>query len=169
MADTPADDAPPLSREDAPPPAPLRHARTIAHVMDGLIPIPGTRWRVGLDPLLGLFPAAGDWAAWTISFYLVVSAARLGAGAPLLARMLGNILLDALTGTVPLLGDLFDVAWKANDRNLALLEAHVAHLERTARRSKWLVGGVLAGGAGLLVGAAWGVWWVLSTVVGLVF
>lgn len=161
---TGADPLPP-----APVPAPLRRARTIAHVMDDLVPIPGTRWRVGLDPLLGLLPAAGDWATWVIAFYLLVAGAQLGAGAALLSRMLANIVADAVTGVVPLLGDLFDVVWKANDRNLRLLEAHVAHPERTARRSRWLVGGVLAGGVGVLAGGAWAAWWIVSTVAGLVF
>ncbi|UCC25633.1 MAG: DUF4112 domain-containing protein [Gemmatimonadales bacterium] len=150
-------------------PAPLARARAIAWVMDDLVPIPGTRWRIGVDPLLGLFPAVGDWVSWSIGFYLLVAAAQLRAGAPLLLRMLGNILGDAVAGVVPLLGDLFDATWKANNRNLELLEAHVAAPERTARRSRFLVGAVLVSGLGVLAAGAWAAGWLVVKAVGLVF
>jgi hypothetical protein len=126
--------------------------------MDELVRIPGTKWRVGIDPLLGLVPGTGDWIGWAISFHLMIAAAQLGAGAPLLVRMFGNILLDAVTGLVPVAGDVVDAAYKANSKNLRLLEAHVADPSHTARASKLRVAAVL-GGAGLfLIGAAWGMY-----------
>lgn len=151
------------------PPTPLLRARLVARVMDSLLPIPGTSWRVGLDPLLGLLPGAGDWIGWAVSLHLLVAGAQLGAGASLLLRMLGNLVLDAVTGLVPVLGDVFDAAWKANDRNLRLLEAHVARPERTMARSRLLVGGVLAASGTALVAGAWGTWWLLRSVTGWLF
>lgn len=159
----------PLSREPPPgerPPPHLARARAVARVLDDLVPIPGTSWRVGLDPLVGLLPGVGDWVVWGVGLNLVWSAWRLGAGAGLLLRMSGNLLLDAVVGAVPLLGDLFDFAWKANNRNLRLLEAHVADRTRTERASRWVLGGVLGGTVALLAAAAWAAVWVLRSVWG---
>jgi hypothetical protein len=76
-------------------------------------------------------PGVGDWIGAVLSLYLVYESARLGAPAQLLARMGGNILLEALIGTVPVLGDLFDFAWQANARNLALIEHHRSKVDST--------------------------------------
>lgn len=91
------------------------------------------------------------------------------AGPGLLLRMSGNLLLDALVGTVPVLGTLFDLGWKANNRNLELLEALHANPASTETASRWLVGGVLGGTAAALAGAAWGAIWVLQTVLAWIF
>ena len=148
----------------------LERARDVAHVLDDLIPIPGTSWRVGLDPLLGFVPGLGDWIGWAASLHLLVTGARAGADRATLVRMAANILLDALAGVVPVLGDAFDLGWKANRRNLALLEAVVAEPERTARASRWVVGLVVGGTVGLLAAASVAsvlfLRWVLATVVG---
>jgi hypothetical protein len=93
----------------------------------------------------------------------------MGARPGLLLRMSGNLLLDAAVGTIPALGTLFDLAWKANTRNLELLEELHAHPERTERGSRWLVGSILGGTVALLAAAAWAAVWVLRTVVGWVF
>jgi hypothetical protein len=139
-------------------PPPLARSRTIARVTDDLVRIPGTKWRVGIDPLLGLVPGTGDWIGWAISFHLMIAAAQLGAGAPLLVRMFWNILVDAVTGLVPVAGDVVDAGFKANSRNLRLLEAHVSDPSRTARASKLRVAAVLVGAGLILVGAAWGMY-----------
>lgn len=136
-------------------PAALRRARGLAWLLDDLLPIPGTSWRVGLDPLLGLLPGLGDWISWGMGLHLIWSAGRLGARAGLLLRMAGNLVVDAVVGAVPLLGDVFDMAWKANDRNLALLEDHVRDAARTERTSRWIVGTILGGSGALLGGAVW--------------
>src|SRR5687767_11533121 len=91
----------------------LNRVRALAWLLDRSIPI-GGGWRVGLDPILGLLPGAGDWIGAVLSLYVVFESARLGAPAHLLLRMGGNILVEALIGTVPLIGDLFDFAWQAN-------------------------------------------------------
>lgn len=105
----------------------VRRLRTLSYLLDNAIPIPGLNYRVGLDPILGLVPGGGDVLASLMSIYVVFEGARLGLGAPTLGRMGWNILVDTLTGMVPILGDLFDVTWKANSRNVALLEAHLAN------------------------------------------
>ncbi|MBD2022131.1 DUF4112 domain-containing protein [Leptolyngbya sp. FACHB-36] len=112
----------PVSRDAA-----LQRLRTISHVMDNAIPIPGTTYRVGIDPLLGLLPGAGDVAGSALSAYIILEAARFGLPRSTLTRMLVNLVLDSVFGSLPIIGDFFDATWKANSRNLALLEAHVAH------------------------------------------
>jgi DNA-binding transcriptional LysR family regulator len=136
------------------PPA-ITRARLISRLLDDLVRIPGTRRRVGLDPFLGLLPGLGDWIALVVSLDLLFSAAAMGVGVATLTRMAGNLLLDALVGMVPLLGDLFDLGWKANRRNLALLEAHMRDPARTRTGSRWVIGGIL-GAAVTTVGV--GVW-----------
>ena len=146
----------------------LARARRISRVLDDLIRIPGTRRRVGLDPLVGLLPGVGDWVTLVISLDLVFSAARLGAGAAVLFRMTGNLLIDALVGMVPFLGDLFDFRWKANKRNLILLESLVHDQEGTRRRSAWLIRAILAAVVTLVAAGIWVGWLVLRWVAGLV-
>lgn len=107
-------------------PAGLKRLRQISHVLDNAIPVPGTKARIGLDPILGLLPGAGDTLSGLMSVYIVFEAARMGVPAVTLGRMGMNILFDLLTGTVPVFGDLFDMGWKANSQNVALLEKHVA-------------------------------------------
>jgi hypothetical protein len=135
----------PQSASSAAPSAPraLREARVLARVLDDLVRVPLTRRRVGLDPVIGLVPVLGDWAGWVASVHLLLAAARLGAPASVILRMTGNALLDAVVGSVPLLGDLFDLGWKANRRNLALLERVVADPAAARRSSRLLVGAVL--------------------------
>lgn len=134
-------------RDPVPAPPPARrgadHLRTLGHLLDEAFPIPGTRFRVGFDSLLGLVPGVGDGLTSVLSAYIVVQAARLGVPVPVLARMLLNVAVDGLVGTIPVLGDLFDAGWKANVRNLALLRAE---LERPGpeRRSSALVVGAVA-------------------------
>lgn len=123
----------------------LNRLRSLSQILDNAIPIPGTPYRVGIDPLLGLFPAAGDYVSAAMSAYIVIEAAKLGASRATLSRMTLNIIIDALVGTVPVLGDLFDVAWKANAVNLELLEEHLRLSNTPTRRKKadWLFLGLL--------------------------
>lgn len=100
----------------------LARLRRLAWLLDRSIPI--GKWRIGLDPLLGLFPGAGDWLGALIAYYIVFEGARLGLPTPVLLRMGGNVLLEAIVGTVPVVGDLFDFAWQANTRNLRLIDRH---------------------------------------------
>ncbi|MEC4892667.1 MAG: DUF4112 domain-containing protein [Oscillatoria sp. PMC 1051.18] len=117
----------------------LARVRSLSYLLDNAIAIPGTPYRIGLDPLLGLFPAAGDYLGSAISAYIVLESARLGVPRNILLSMVGNIVLETLVGTVPMLGDLFDAAWKANAKNIALLEEHLGSPQPQERRkTDWL-------------------------------
>ena len=125
----------------------LRRLRQFSDLLDNAVAIPGTNYRVGIDPLLGLLPGGGDTLGAILSAYIVLQAAQLGAPRPTLVRMVWNILLDSLVGTIPLLGDFFDVAWKANSKNMALLEAHMRSPYNRQKADTWfiylLLGGVI--------------------------
>ena len=125
----------------------LRRLRQLTDVLDNAVAIPGTNYRVGIDPLLGLLPGGGDTLGAILSAYIVLQAAQLGAPRPTLVRMVWNILLDSLVGTIPLLGDFVDVAWKANTKNMALLEAHLRTPYNRQKTDTWfvylLLGGVI--------------------------
>ena len=95
--------------------------RVLARLMDAQFELPGTRFRFGLDALIGLVPGLGDAVTTAISAYIIAEARRLGVSRWVLARMIANVALDALVGAIPLAGDLFDAAFKANLRNLRLL------------------------------------------------
>jgi hypothetical protein len=99
----------------------------LARLMDTAFVVPGTQIRFGLDGLIGLVPGVGDAITTLISLYIVNEARALGAPPLLLARMVANVAVDGLFGAVPLVGDAFDVAFRANRRNMALL---LDHLER---------------------------------------
>ncbi len=103
-----------------------RRLRHIAVLMDGVLRVPGTRFRFGLSSLIGLPPGAGDAMLTAISLWIVWEGSKLGLPREKIARMLGNVAIEAALGSVPVLGDLFDVMWKANLRNLAIIEAHLA-------------------------------------------
>lgn len=126
----------------------------LARLLDQAFRVPGTSWRFGLDPLLGLVPGAGDLISAAIGAYGVMLAAQLGAPSSLLARMVLNLFVDTAIGSIPLAGDLFDFAFKANTRNRMLLERWLAEPRRTRRTSRallaLLIGGVLAVLAGII-------------------
>lgn len=109
------------------------HLRGLTRVLDDLFRIPGTRIRFGLDSVLGLVPGVGDIAGGALSMYALLVAHRMGAPPSVLLRIAGNIVVDMLVGTIPLLGDLFDVGFKANRRNLAILERYDATPHQTVR------------------------------------
>jgi hypothetical protein len=103
----------------------LARLETLATLMDAALVIPGTNVRIGFDALIGLVPGIGDLISAAVSGFVIVEAQRLGAPRWLLARMAGNVALDAIGGTIPLLGDLFDVAFRANLKNVRLLRRHL--------------------------------------------
>ena len=97
------------------------HLDQIASVLDDMFRVPGTQIRFGLDFLIGWIPGVGDAAAGIASLIIVVAAWRRGAALVTLARMITNVVLEALIGSIPVLGDAFHVLWKANRRNYRLL------------------------------------------------
>jgi hypothetical protein len=98
----------------------VERMRTVAHVLDDFVGIPGTNARVGLDPLLGSIPVVGDAISAGFSLYIVLESARLGVGFPTLLRMLANVTIDVAGGSVPYVGTLFDSVWKANQWNVEM-------------------------------------------------
>ncbi len=104
----------------------LRELRRFAHLLDEAFRIPIVGYRVGLEPILGLVPIIGDVSGFLISGYLIVRAARLGLPKSLVSRMIYNAVLDAAIGSIPIVGDIFDFFWKANKRNMRLVERHLA-------------------------------------------
>jgi hypothetical protein len=144
-----------------PNPSQLQRLRVLSHLLDDSVRVPGTGFRFGLDAVIGLIPGIGDASGAALSAYLLVEAGRLGAPKATLLRMAGNVGLEAVVGTVPVLGDLFDAGWKANLRNLRLLEEHLANPVATERASRGVLLGVVAGVALLLVGSAVLAGWIL--------
>ena len=102
----------------------LSGLRRIANLLDNAFVVPGTSYRVGLDPLVGLLPLVGDLVSPLFTIGVLLQARELGVPKVVLTRMLINVTIDAVVGAVPVFGDLFDFAWKSNDKNLALLELH---------------------------------------------
>lgn len=98
----------------------------LATLLDSAFLIPGTNIRFGFDALIGIVPGIGDILTTLISLYIVREARALGAPRLLVARMLANVAIDGAVGAVPLLGDAFDVVWRANRRNMALLQGYLA-------------------------------------------
>jgi hypothetical protein len=109
--------------------ATLNRIRKLSRLMDSAIRIPGTGFRIGLDPIIGLVPGAGDLISTAFSAYIIYLATRLGIPSKDLSQMILNIGLEAAVGTVPLVGDLFDAYYKSNIRNLAILEQHLQAAE----------------------------------------
>jgi hypothetical protein len=103
----------------------LRRVRRLSHLLDDWFRIPGTPYRLGLDGLIGLLPGVGDVLGAFLSAYILLQARQLGVPKPTLLRMVGNIVIEMLVGAIPLLGDIFDVAWKANRKNADLVDAYV--------------------------------------------
>ena len=100
--------------------AAVQRMRFVARLLDDSIRLPGTKFKIGLDPIIGVLPVAGDAVAAALSGYIILESARLGVSYLTLLRMLANVGVDFAVGSVPLVGDVFDAAWKANVRNLRL-------------------------------------------------
>lgn len=114
----------------------LERLRALGRLFDSAFAIPGTRWRFGVDALFGLVPGLGDLAGALVAVYSLKVANGLRLPVAIQMHMLGNIALDALAGTVPLLGDLFDFVYKAQTRNLKLIDDWLATPQATERRSR---------------------------------
>ncbi len=138
----------------------LHWVQGACNLMDNRFRIPGTQIRFGLDAVVGLIPYVGDMAGFVISGVMVLIMVRYGASGMLVVRMLGNVALDAAIGTVPLLGDIFDLRFRANRRNFKLLQAHYAE-GKYQGSAWWLVWLVL----GLLIAMAFVLFYVVIRVV----
>lgn len=112
--------------------------KALAWLLDSSIRLPGG-FRIGVDALFGLLPFFGDAAGVVLSGYIVSQAARLGLPLSVIGRMLFNVAVEGVIGVIPIFGDIFDAAWKANQRNVRLLEQHIAAPAQSAAASRrWL-------------------------------
>jgi len=105
----------------------------LATLLDVAFRIPFTKFRFGVDGLIGLAPGFGDLVTTGLSLWIVFEAHQLGVPKQVLVRMLGNIAIDGMIGVVPVAGDVFDVLWRANKRNVRILREHLDRKERGGR------------------------------------
>jgi hypothetical protein len=143
---------------------------TLSYLLDDAIPIPGTNYRIGIDPILGIVPIGGDALALIPSVYLVLEAAYMGLNTSTIGRMLFNVFLDATIGSIPIIGTIFDAVWKANTRNLSLLRER-AHKPAPEIDKRFLVIAILAVGISVLVFTVLTVliaFWIVSEFAGLI-
>jgi hypothetical protein len=123
----------------------LAEVETLAWLLDNSIPVPGTGGRrLGIDALIGLVPIVGDVISGGMGLFLVWRGSRMGLPRVVVARMLANSALDLVIGSIPVIGDAFDLWFKANTRNLGIMRRHVERPE-TSTRNEWLVLGALLG------------------------
>ncbi|BAY91636.1 MULTISPECIES: DUF4112 domain-containing protein [unclassified Tolypothrix] len=134
----------PIIEPDAKAPR-VRRLRQLSRILDNAITIPGTQVGVGIDPILGLLPVGGDFLGVMLSCYIVVEAARLGVPRATIGRMVFNIIVDGLVGSFPMLGDLFDFAWKANSMNIQLLEDNLKFSSQTQKADRLFIFALVAG------------------------
>jgi hypothetical protein len=123
------------------------------HLLDSAVPVPGTRFRVGLDPLIGLIPVVGDVVGGAASLGVLFLAVQYRVPSKVIGIMVVNVAVDTLVGGVPVVGDVFDFVWKANERNYALLKRHRGEACEEPAVSYWLVIGGLLLAAALAVAA----------------
>jgi len=97
----------------------------LARLLDSQFAIPGTNWRFGLDSIIGLIPGVGDFLTTAMGGYIIYRARELGAPGWLIARMVGNLAVDGVVGAIPLVGDVFDFAFRANRKNVLMLLRHI--------------------------------------------
>lgn len=168
--DTSSQDTPSQNRssQNAPPQdaetrAVLDRLRRLSYTLDNAFTVPVINYRVGWDAIIGLVPGIGDAITLLPSGYLIYQAHQLGTPQPLLIRMMVNVALEALIGTIPLIGDIFDAVWKANARNLAMLERHLgtSDTEKPSNAGPILMLGALVFISG---GIVWAFWWLLQSV-----
>lgn len=124
--------------------AKLQRLRKLSDLWDRSIGVPGTKFRVGLESLIGLLPVGGDFIGILMSTYILFQAIEFKLPASVLVKMLFNIIIDGSVGSIPILGDLFDTTWKANTKNVNLLEAHLREPIKSRQKDKWLLYVLLA-------------------------
>lgn len=144
----------------------LQALRRLQRLLDEAFRVPGTRLRFGWDAIIGLVPWAGDLVTAIMACAIIVHAHRIGVPRIVQLRMLLNIGIDLVVGLVPFLGDVGDVFWKANTRNLALLERHAASPVSASARDWAFVGGVVAVVLAMAALPILALYWVLDAVMG---
>ncbi|MEM1230615.1 MAG: DUF4112 domain-containing protein [Pseudomonadota bacterium] len=144
----------------------LARVDRLAWLLDNSIPLPGG-YRIGVDSLVGLVPGLGDALGLGTSSYIFLQAWRAAVPGAVLLRMLLNVLIEAVIGVIPVLGDLFDMVWKSNTRNATLLRAYAAQPVATAGSSRWFLWAAVLVVLGLVVGCLWLGYLALAATLGL--
>ena len=139
----------------------LAEVEALAWLLDNSIPVPGTGRRFGIDAVIGFVPVVGDLVSGAIGLFVVWRGSRLGLPRVVVARMLANSAIDIAIGAIPLIGDAFDLWFKANTRNLGLIRRHLEQPE-TSTRSDWLI---LMGLVGLVVAIVFLLGWFVVSVI----
>lgn len=137
----------------------------LAWLLDNSIKIPGTSWKIGLDGILGLIPGIGDLAAGTLSTYILYQAVKLKVPKAIIARMALNILLESVIGVIPIVGDLFDFAFKANQRNVDLMRKYVLNPKETQQQSTLTIIGLIVAFFVVLGFMVWGMVALVSAII----
>jgi hypothetical protein len=143
-----------------------RRIERVTHALDELVGIPGTPVKVGLDPIVGLIPVVGDVISGIVGTWVIAEAARFGIPRIVIARMTVNLVVDLAIGLIPFLGDLYDIAFRSNSRNLALFRRHALEPETSTRgEASFFIGVALlaVGVLWLILTAIGAVWQVLQT------
>lgn len=146
----------------------LRWVEQIARLMDSQFQLPGTKFRFGWDPILNLFPVVGGLPSLAVSGLLIMTMMRHGASGEVAVRMVANAALDAILGAIPLVGQVFDFAFKANDRNVRLLREHYNE-GKYQGSGKGLIALLLVGIFAIFGAVAWATWTLLAAIVRLLF
>jgi hypothetical protein len=123
----------------------LKRLRQLSRLLDNVTTIPGTKIGIGLDPIIGLIPIGGDFLGVMFSSYIILEAARLGVSRATLGKMVFNVIVDGLVGSVPVLGDFFDFAWTANSYNIKLLEEYLKFPSQQRSADRWFIIALLTG------------------------
>ncbi|MFD2514621.1 DUF4112 domain-containing protein [Pontibacter locisalis] len=148
----------------------LKWVDHMARLMDNQFKVPGTNFRFGLDPILGFLPVAGDLASFAVSATIVMAMARHGASSKLVVLMLLNIALDTLIGSIPILGNIFDFFFKANERNVRMLRSYYEE-GKYQGSGKNIAIGVLIGIIVIFILLLWALWelaeWAYHLLVGI--
>jgi len=147
----------------------MKHIERIARLMDSEFNIPGTKFRFGLDPLLGLVPVFGNLATSAVSAMLVLTMMRHGASGNVVVRMALNLVIDAVFGSIPIIGNIFDFTFRSNDRNVELLRRHYEE-GKYQGSGRGIIAAVLVGLFAFLLAAGWATWhlvaWLIDAIAG---
>ena len=143
-----------------------RRLEFLAWLLDSSIPLPGTRFTIGLDAIIGLVPFIGDLIGVLASSIILAEANRLGVSRPVMARMVFNVAVEGVVGIVPFIGDIFDAGWKANQKNVRLLTTWLDHPHKAERGSRWFVAFLAISLIALLAVCSLGTWWLLKALFG---
>ena len=129
----------------------LLRLKTLSHKLDEAITIPGTERKIGIDPIIGLIPGAGDLVGGMLSLYIMHAGITMGASRKDIIRMFGNVALEFIIGCIPIVGDLFDATWKSNLRNVKLIENSLMSEEKNTIFGYVLIGVLIKILAGAIV------------------